>query len=486
MQTHIKRARNFNTELKPSKRKNIISETEKFGIFVAGIPKSYKINQIEKLFNGNDFFIPRYKNIHMEVFYISFLSEEERRKKYLILTKKFEKYGNLSYSLFSGSSGDTLEDTAKIFVDISKSFYNKTNNNNKTLVQDVDQKIALSKEKAIRVLSNNYYQIKISLETLRLKRGSSTGLENNIENSQWFIFYHIFWFILTKLSVSNFSDCEFLFKYFAVDESITFFKLLDSIHPVIRLYVCEIFFQLTYLENQFPKNNSSMILSVKNLVIDDQSITQLSEFSREKMEQFKEILKQDMIKTKFKFANKPSYELFINEALSNVYLATLPDFLHGITLFNRFILVNFRESRSRYDENSFYWGYTFFVILHELAHYCKRYKYSIDIEWLEFSTPEKFNLRDAGSILEFQLFGKVLECFSTRTADFALNPQNWKLPSHIFQKKFNKANKWENSGANRGNIQMRWLRSGKIDFIQLGLCCKEMARRSKSMRPSCY
>lgn len=225
-----------------------------------------------------------------------------------------------------------------------------------------------------------------------------------------------------------------------------------------------------------------MILSMDNLVTKYQEIIPLSVFSRKKFEEFEEILNQDIIKNKFKFSKKYSYDQFINQALSNVYLAKLPDFLHGITLFNRCILINLKANKARYDENLFYWGYTFYVILHELGHYAKRYEYYTDIEWLEFSTPEKFSSRDAGSILEIQLFGKVLDSFSTRTADFMLSSHNWTLSPQAFKKKLSKANKWDNtSSSRRQNIQIRLLSSGKVEFIQLGICCKEMARRSKSL-----
>lgn len=453
---------------------------EKFGILITGIPESLKITQIKKNLKGQNSFMPKYKNIHMGLVYIIFFSEEERELNHRILTEKFSNTNFISYNFFSTGSENSSEDAAKIFLDISKSFYNIIPNRGAVLVNDLDQKMKLSKEKAILILSNNYIQVKSSLEALKIKRGSGINFENNIQASKWFILYYIFWFILKKLSVHSFSNHEFLFQPFVIGENLSFFNCLDFCNPIVRIYVCDIFFQLLYLENQFQNQDLEVLDSIKALVTKCEVIISISEFSQEYFEIFKEILKQDMIKKHFKFLKKNTYYNFIEEALSNTYLVRLPDFLHGITLFNRCILIKFKGNKSIYDKNLFYWGYTLYVIIHELGHYRKRYEYTTDIEWLEFSTPQRFNLQEAGSILEFQLFGKVLNFFNTSTAEFLLNINNWKLPPEVFKKKFSKANKYIKDLTNdRENIQIRLLKSSNLNFIEIGPCSKAMQRRSK-------
>ena len=228
------------------------------------------------------------------------------------------------------------------------------------------------------------------------------------------------WFYLFQLTFDNFENYLQIFKEVSEHNIKSFFeKILNICHYNVRAFAMDAIWQITYITNQFLKEDDVFIYVMRSSEID--TLEKPAEIYPGFCLNMIEIFKTDFVRSNLVFPSNQNYTTAIEIMLDSVFFIRLPEKLQGFTIFNRNILINRKTDLERSNFKLFC-GYIFVLILHESAHYFLRISYKKDKEWFEHSTPTTSN--EAGNDLERVIFGDVLEHITFRATNYILNVDN--------------------------------------------------------------
>jgi hypothetical protein len=285
-----------------------------------------------------------------------------------------------------------------------------------------------------------FFNISDALDLLEISRkSSSTYIEDDLDAMGALIIFFILWFFCVKLTIENICEfCTAISDFTPINLRNLLVNDLKNLDKVKKSCILDLVIRISLTPDvfQYPDSISSFIIQShpKSFLADSY------------LEEFMKILSSRLITDYFYSIGEKNYLKALEEIKYSTFLADLPGRILGLTLFNGHILLS--DSLFHIIENKVLKkGFFFLCLLHEIAYYMIRYKYSNDKQWIENLNFGSLN-EDAGNYLESRLFGTKFNFINIPACEFILNEKNWNMNEGKFRKKIEAINRdTDNKGA---------------------------------------
>ena len=462
----LKSSRSSEEIKKKPKTKAKQSSANHYGIGMFGIKKeSHLDSEIEwkRICKCDELYVPTYKIFHRNTIFLIYYNRNVRDE--MINSEDLQKVDNITVDKVEFTIDRNTDPVAIInsfFLGLSIKF------NSRTPSQQEKNEI---KRESMKVLSECYEKLKSSADSM------NGSLNPDDKSLQWFLFCEVLFFLIYKFDKiqdpTTDGNLE-LFFGFSWDE---FSQKLKALSQETRIYVIDILWQAFFYRSNLNSNLwvELMILRLSRT----KNLRRLAEIDSN-LQIIRAILLcpifENILLEFISPLDKNAYANNIDTIINNTFSAELPINNHGVTLMNKFIVI---DQKKVFNNDLSTSGYRLIILIHEIGYMSARKDCNSAKQCIEYDSDESSfnelsliktnqkNNPESGYQLEARIFGDIVKKLNRVAAEFLMDIKSWSLCD--FQNQFQQLNaqQLESDGAIMESIRMRG-NDENSDFIELG------------------
>ena len=441
------------------------SSANHYGIGMFNIKKeSHLDNEIDwkRICKCDELYVPTYKIFHRNTIFLIYYNKNIRDE--MINDENLQKVDNITVDKVEFTIDRNIDPVTIIdsfLLKLKAKFHTRPSQQEKNEI----------KIKSMKVLSECYEMLKSSAESM------NRSLNPDDKSLQWFLYCEVLFFLIYKLdkAQSLFTD-EILTTFFHFSW-IEFSQKLKALSQETKIYVIDILWQAFFYKKELDSN--LWLDKIFCMLSITRNLYRLAE-TESNLQRIREILLCPVFeKILVEFISpldKNIYFSSIDTIISNTFLAEFPINNHGVTLMNKFIVI---DGKRVFNDDLSISGYRLIILIHEIGHMSARMNCNSAKQCIEYDSDESSfaelpliktnqeNKPESGYQLEKRIFGCVLKKLNTIAAEFLMDINNWSLCD--FQSQFQQLNSQQikSDGTIIESIRMR-SNDENLDFIELG------------------
>ena len=441
------------------------SSANHYGIGMFGIKKeSHLDNEADwkRICKCDELYVPTYKIFHRNTIFLIYYNKNIRDE--MINDENLQKVDNITVDKVEFTIDRNIDSVTIInsyLLELKTKFHTRPSQQEKNEI----------KRKSMKVLSECYEMLKSSADSM------NGSLNPDDLSLQWFLYCEVLFFLIYKLnnaqSPSTDGNLGRLFDFSWIE----FSQKLKALSQETKIYVIDILWQAFFYKKELDSN--LWLGEIFWMLSRTENLSRLAEIESN-LHIFREILLCPIFKNiLLEFISpldKSTYANNIDTIINNTFSAEFPINNHGVTLMNKFIVI---DQNKVFNNNLSTSGYRLIILIHEIAHMSARMNCNSAKQCIEYDSDESSfaelpliktnqeNKPESGYQLEKRIFGCVLKKLNTIAAEFLMDINNWSLCD--FQSQFQQLNSQQikSDGTTIESIRMR-VNDENLDFIDLG------------------